>query len=62
MKKEKNMLIYSDCGDKSDGPSRTETIRKSVFEVKTSNKRQNKLSKKNINFLLSLGLKLKKKK
>lgn len=54
------MLVYSDCGNKSGRPSRAETIRKSVLEVKAS-KRQNNLSKKNIKFLLSLGLKLKKK-
>lgn len=54
------MLIYSDCGNKSTRLPSAKSIRKSVFEVKTS-KRQNKLSKQNKNFLLSLGFKLKKK-
>lgn len=55
------MLIYSDCGNKSAQLSGTESIPNSVFEVKTSKREKKKLSKKNINFLLSLGFKLKKK-
>lgn len=57
------MLIYSDCTtnmNKNTRRSDTQSIRKPILEVKTS-KRQKNLSKKNINFLLSLGLNLKKK-
>lgn len=57
------MLIYSESAvnvNKSDRNTDTEPIRDSVFKVKTS-KRQKNLSKNNINFLLSLGLNLKKK-
>lgn len=57
------MLIYSECAtsvNKNDQHSVAKSIRDSVFDVKTS-KRPAKLSKKNKNFLHSLGLNLKKK-
>lgn len=58
------MLIYSDRAvneNKNTRRSSEPSIRNSVTEPKTSKSERKKLSKKNVNFLVSLGFKLKKK-